>query len=344
MKHHAKSSTALMLASMWALVAACDAEAELEPTASVEAQGAANVVVEDEELLTAEAKAEGAAKAGFEVELEPASFDLEAVAVVVEEGELESAAQLEVIINDAERGYNRIDIDADGTIDHVQVVEVKAAELELEADADAELAAEAVLELRAVPSSSHSVDAGVTFATMTFARHPVNSEVELRAGFTAVVHQPEVRVYTRVVPVKIEAGLLVGGSVFLSWLYAVERPVYVGVYEVDGRGHWIPPGHVKHGHWKATGHASTRADARGDGHGNGNGKVKAKGNADGRIVVDARGGTTSRGKVDLGGSSKGSKSRGGDDHGSGGSSKSTSKSTSTGGSGKSSSGKGGKGK
>jgi hypothetical protein len=322
MTHHARNSTALLLASMWALVAACDADAELEPTASLEAHGAASVVVEDDVTLAAETKAEGAAKAEVALQLEPASFDLEAVAVMVEEGELESAAELEVIINDAERGYNRIDIDADGEIDHVQVVEVEDAEVE------AELAAEVVFELRVVPSRSHSLEAGVTFATVSFARHPVNSEVEIRAGFTEVVHQPEVRVYTRVVPVRIEAGLLVGGSVFLSWLYAVERPVYVGVYEVDDRGHWIPPGHVKHGHWKATGHTSTRGGVHGHG--------KTKGKADGRLVVEVRRGTTSGGKIERGGSSKSHESHGRDEHGSGGSSKSKG--------GKGSSGKGGKGK
>jgi hypothetical protein len=57
-----------------------------------------------------------------------------------------------------------------------------------------------------------------------------------------------------VVPVRIEAGVVVGGPVLLAWVFAVDRSVYVGVYTVDDHGHWIPPGHLKHGHWKAQGH------------------------------------------------------------------------------------------
>jgi hypothetical protein len=317
MMHDTKRSKLLVLANLWVLVAACDTAAELAPAASVDAQGAANVVVENEATLEAETKAAGSAKA--EVVIEPASFDLEAVAGIVQAGELESAAELEVIVNDEGRGYNHIDVDADGTIDHVQVVEVEA-----DAEAEAEVEADVALELRVVPSSARSVDAAVAFATVTFARHPVDSEVEIRARYTAVVRQPEVKVYAHVVPVEIDAGVVVGGSVFLSWVYAVERPVYVGVYEVDERGHWIPPGHVKHGHWKATGHTSAHGSKK----------------SDARVVIDVRGGTKSSTKLDLGGKGKGSaKAHGG--HVSGGSSKGSS---SKGSKGKGSKGKGSKGK
>jgi hypothetical protein len=216
MKHHAKGSTALLLASMWVGVAACDVATEVDPKASAEAQGAANVVVEHEVEARAEAKGELEAQAV----IEPKSFDLEAVAKLVKKVELESAAELEVIVNDEKRGYNRIDIDADGKLDHVQVVEV---EVEDEGEADADADAEVVLELRVIPSSKGEVEAAVTFATLTFVRHPVNSEVELRASFTAVVQDPELHVYTYVVPVRIDAGVIVDGSVFLSWVYATER-------------------------------------------------------------------------------------------------------------------------
>jgi hypothetical protein len=322
MKHHAKGSTALLLASMWVGIAACDVAAEADPKASVEAQGAANVVVENDVEAEAQVVGAGEANGGAEAVIEAKSFDLEAVTTIVQEGEIESAAELEVIINDEAHGYNHIDIDADGKIDHVQVVEVEVdGDAEVEADVDADV----VLELRVIPSSKAEVEAAVTFATVTFVRHPVDSEVEIHASFTAVVRQPEVKVYTHVVPVKIEAGVLVGGSVFLSWVYATERPVYVGVYVVDERGYWIPPGHAKHGHWKATGHH----DAHGEVHGHG--KSKSKG--DGRVVVDIRGGTG----IHFGGSGKTSK------HHSGSSSGGKSKSSKSGGS-KSGGGKSGGGK
>lgn len=310
----------LLVASMWVGIAACDSTAELDPKPSVEAHGAADVVVENQATLAVETRAEGAAAAnvdgrgGFEVAIEPAQFDLEAVTGLVKQGEIESAAELEVIINDEARGYNHLDIDADGKIDHVQVVEV-----EIDAEAEVDVDADVVLELRVIPSSKASVEAGVTFATVTFVRHTVDSEVEIRASYTAVVRQPEVHVYTHVVPVTLDAGVVVSGSVFLSWVYAVERPVYVGVYVVDEGGHWIPPGHVKHGHWKAHGHSDVVEVHEVHGHG------KAKG--DGRVVLDIRGsagihfggssksnkGSKGSAKVSThhGGSSKGGKSKGG---------------------------------
>lgn len=320
MKHHSRGTNALLMASMWVGVAACDSTAELDPKPTVEAQGAANVVVENEATLEAEAKATG--QAGLEVAIEPASFDLEAVTGVVKKGEIESAAELEVLVNDEAHGYNHLDIDADGKIDHVQVVEI-----EIDADAEVDADADVVLELRAIPSSNAKVEAGITFATVTFVRHPVDSEVEIRSSFTAVVRQPEAHVYTHVVPVTLDAGVVVSGSVFLSWVYAVERPAYVGVYVVDERGYWIPPGHVKHGHWKAQGHYDEVEVHEVHGHG------KAKG--DGRIVVDIHGGAG----IHFGGSSKGS-AKASTHHG-GHSSGGKSKSSSGKGGGKS---KGGKGK
>jgi hypothetical protein len=349
MEHHTSRAKALLLANLWVMVAACDTATEADAAASVQAQGAANVVVEHQAVLEAEAKAVGPVEVGAELAIESASFDLEAVAGVVQEGEVDSAAALEVVVNDEARGYNRIDIDADGKIDHIQVVEVKGPSIQIEAEAEAEveadLAADAVLELRAVPSSSGSVDAAVTFATVSFARHPVDSAVEIRAGYTAVVRQPKVKVYARVVPVEIDAGALVGGSLFLRWVYTVERPVYVGTYEVDARGHWIPPGHVKHGHWKATGDASGRGHVQANGRAGDKGGKNAFASSDGRVAVDVRGSAKGSGKVVLGGSGKGgSKPQASGSAGGSAKVKSGSGGTGKSGTGKSGTGKGGAGK
>ena len=211
MKHHAKGSAALLLASMWVGVAACDVAAEIDPKASVGAHGAANVVVEND----AEAEVDASE---VEALLEPKSFDLEGVAKLLKKGDLASAAELEVIANDEARGFNRIDIDADGKVDRVRVVEV-----EVEAEGAADDDAEVVFELRAIPSSKAEVEAAVTFATLTFVRHPVNSEVEISARFTEVVRGSEAHAHTSVVPVRIDPGVIVDGSVFLAWVYAEDR-------------------------------------------------------------------------------------------------------------------------
>src|SRR5262245_24536276 len=131
MKHHAQGSMALVLAGMWVGIAACDSAAAFDPKPSAGAQGAANVVVavQTELELAAKVEAEGV--------IDPASFDLEAVAALVKKGDLESAAALAAIIDDQAR-FNHIDIDADGKIDHVQLVEV-------EVDPEAEVLADTVL-------------------------------------------------------------------------------------------------------------------------------------------------------------------------------------------------------
>jgi hypothetical protein len=257
MKHRSSQSTAAALATLWVFVAACDKEAEVDATASANAQAAASV---------SEADAKIKAK----------DFDLEAVAGVMETGKIESAAELEVIINDDARGINHIDIDADGKIDHVQVGEV-----EVEGEAEGQGDADVVFALRVIPSSSGSVDEGVVFATTTFTRHSTKSEVEIRTSYTDVVWQPEVIVYTHVVPVRLEAGVVVGGSVFLSWVFAVDRAVYVGVYTVDEHGYWIPPGHAKHGHWKANGHGRSDSTMVIGVHGGGGGTMHITGSSHG---------------------------------------------------------------
>ncbi len=235
---HSPCSIVLSLTSLWLLGPACDSDAELQRAGTVAA-------AEQNAAFELESKVERVIEPVRDVEIEPAHFDLEAVAGLVGGAKLESAAALELALNDAAGGYSELDIDDDDEVDHVQVVEIKgprvAAAPELELDAEDGLETDVVLELRAVPSSSHSVEAAVAFATLSFARHPVNSEVEIRTGFTTVVREPDVREYTRVVPVEIDSEVLVGGSAFLASLYAEERPAFVGAYEVDERGQWIPP-------------------------------------------------------------------------------------------------------
>jgi len=253
MKQGMKGTMTLAVVTMWVMVAACDSTAEAEPTSKRELGAAANVVIEYGATRKAETRGEGEADGTV---IDSTSFELEAVTELVRAGELESAVELELAINDPKRGYNRIDTDADGTIDHVRVVEI---EVEREAEPDV------VLELRAVPSSTHAVETAVTFATMSFLRHPLRPEVGIETRYTAVVRQPDLLVFTRAVPVEIDAGVVVDGNVFLSWVFAAERPIHVADYVVDDRGRWIPPGHAKH-----------RRKGRGVGKGKGSSGGKGK--------------------------------------------------------------------
>ncbi|MCA9661901.1 MAG: hypothetical protein KC486_26415 [Myxococcales bacterium] len=306
-----------------------EAKAEAEVRAEAKVDGDADAKVEGEAEGEAVAAVVAEARVAGDVTIKPADFELEVVADLIKEGEIESAAELEVLINDEARGINHVDIDADGTIDHIQVVEVRgptvdvevdaaaAVDVDLEVDAEVEGVAEAaavaaaevkaeaaviadadvVFELRAIPSSSAKAEAAVSFASAGFVAHEADAEVEIRAGFHAVVPQPEVTVITHRVPVSFEANVIVGGGAFFTWVYAPARVTYVGTYEVDTDGRWIPPGHVKHGHWKATGDGPP-------GHAKVHGSAKAKGKHSGGGVFDVKvGKSKSKGKV--GGSLKG---------------------------------------
>ncbi len=369
-----------------------DGEAEEQAAAevAVEAHGKTSRETNVEADLEASAVVVADARVAGDVAIKPADFKLDVVAEMLKEGTIESAAELEVRINDEEQGINHVDIDADGTIDHIQVIEVRGPSAAIELDADAEAAvdvgvdvdvdaevdvdadvegaveaaadaaaevdaavdaavgadaaivgdADIVFELRAIPSSSASAEAAVSFASAGFVAHEAKAELEIRTGFHAVVHQPEVRIITHRVPVSYEANVIVGGGAFFSWAYAPRRAVYVGTYEVDGEGRWIPPGHVKHGHWKATGEGPPghhghhgKAEARGEAKAKGSSKsgfeVKVKkgkkgksgpfkggfgASAHGGASASAKGGS-SKGGSGKGGSGKGGSGKGGKDKG-----------------------------
>ena len=65
------------------------------------------------------------AAAGGKIEIAPEAFKLAEVTALVEAGTIETAEELELAVNDPEAGINRLDIDVDGQIDHVEVVEVR---------------------------------------------------------------------------------------------------------------------------------------------------------------------------------------------------------------------------
>lgn len=57
-----------------------------------------------------------------------AKVDLEGIATLVESGEVESAAELEAGLNARADGLARVDIDADGELDDIRIVETRAEE------------------------------------------------------------------------------------------------------------------------------------------------------------------------------------------------------------------------
>src|SRR5690348_3520538 len=93
--------------------------------AVVVAGGEAAVVAGGDAAVAVDASAIAAANVDAKLEIQADAFKLERVTALVQEGTIETAAELELAINDPEAEINRIDIDADGEIDHVEVIEVR---------------------------------------------------------------------------------------------------------------------------------------------------------------------------------------------------------------------------
>jgi hypothetical protein len=192
--------------------------------------------------------------------------DLQAVVDRVASGEVVSAAELETELEaDA---IAHVDIDVDGKRDELRIVERRVDKT-------------AVFEIRALPSSK---------AEVTVETAPVVAELEVeaqadagtavaRASFTAsFVASAELHETKTVehrftgVSVSSEGRMHVeaDANVFVAWAFRAGRPVYVAevfvIHEVEHEPDpcW-PPGHCKHGFWKATGDRLPGHDKRHDG-------------------------------------------------------------------------------
>lgn len=294
------------------LLPACDAavtaQAQQAPEPVVAEANAVAVVDADAEVAVV---ADG--KADAKIEIAADAFKLEEVTLLVKDGTIESAAELELAVNDPEADFNRVDIDLDGQIDHVQVVEVRN-------DARVDF------QFRAVPSSHASVEHSVELATASVVAVEARSEVAFSASFSAGVGfsaGASAETYSFVAPARFEASAVVVGMPLLAWAFVVDRPVYASIYVDAGSGRWVPPGHLKHGLWKATGglppgfhnggHGKFKGDFGGEfgGKGHGHGEAAFGGGGHGKGHVSGGGGHGSSKGGGFGGPSHGGPSKGG---------------------------------
>jgi hypothetical protein len=170
----------------------------------------------------------------FEAELEPGDFELVAVSELIKTGEIKTAAALEAAINQPDAPLVKIDLDADGTMDHVQVVEVRG-----EGDADAEVA----FEFRAVPSSKLDARFAVSLGSVEF-RHQGDAKIVLTSRYSPFFSaRAGVKVDAKA-DVKATAvssfewdvsGDLKADAGLHAWVF-VDRPVYHSTYvRADGK-------------------------------------------------------------------------------------------------------------
>ncbi len=253
----------------------CDTPPAEDETPPVDAAAEAAIVAE----VVADAKAVFAAAPGnatnatavatptatVEATIEPAAFDLETVTFLVKKGKSKDAKALEKQINDPKQQINNIDVDGDGKVDKIQVIEVRG-------DNDA-----IVFEFRAIPSTSKDKDAAVVIATISFTPDTTTKVLIVKAAYAPVVIDHTTVVYDYTVPIEVkgETIVVVDRSPFYGWVYAPARPVYYGVYVYDApppaviviEGGCWPPGHCKHyKHHK-------KGKKHGKHHGKGKGKV-----------------------------------------------------------------------
>lgn len=181
-------------------------------------------------------------------------LDLEALNTALRGEGIKNGEALERYINDRDNKITRVDIDRDGTVDLVQVEEVRHED-------------EVHFEIRAVPSSTRKVDDAVTIAIIRVRPEQDEGRIVVVSEYTDVViveQRPRRYEYVEVVDYD-DDGLIVLGPRhhFFTWVFTVERPVYEGVviYTLDRHivrphrvrvafDHCWPPGHCKHHHHK----------------------------------------------------------------------------------------------
>ena len=185
------------------------------------------------------------------------SLQLARVAKQLEDGELADVEALEIMINDPESELSAVDIDEDGVIDFVQVVEEKQGD-------------ETVLVLRAIPSSKKGADvdtiavevARIELQLAEPAKQDEQATIVVHATYSDHIHHdPEIHVYHHETTV-----VLVEGH-FFHHVFVVEHGPYHGHGEVvveihhdhrhkshrkhkkhkKGKGRGKAKGHGKHG-------------------------------------------------------------------------------------------------
>jgi hypothetical protein len=202
--------------------------------------------------------------ASVAVELEPgktaASLRLDAVVELVEGNAIADAKSLEDKINDPDAKLSAVDIDDDGEVDFIEVVEVSKK-------------GKTTLELRAIPSSKKDQDvAKVAVLVATVELHVEDKEkIIVHATYTEhIEHDVSVHVVHHELPATYEHGVLVvEHGCFFHYAFVLEHEVYLGHHHVvvieAPRHHHKHKKHKKHGKHKGHGH--------GHGHDHGHGSV-----------------------------------------------------------------------
>jgi hypothetical protein len=229
-----------------AALTACDAAIVANVQESAKAESAAEAQAQPQ---PAQAAAVADPPAAVKATVEAEALDLESINFLVKKGKVKDAAELEKLINDPKEQLSNVDIDGDGKIDKIQVVEVKGE------------GGGSTFELKVIPSKTKDKADAVVVAVITLSPDKVSKTLIVTAKYTPVVIGHETHVYTYDVPIELQGDtvVVVDKNPFFGWYFVATRPVYVGVFVYDippppvirwkgkGKGkHW----HKKHHHKK----------------------------------------------------------------------------------------------
>ncbi len=168
--------------------------------------------------VAAEGSADGAkGKALIKGEIQADMLDLDATVEFIKSGKAKDARSLEKRLNNPKKKLAKIDLDGDGIIDFVQVVEVRKGD-------------DITFELRVIPSTKKDPEYALTVATIALTSDRSNGKVSVRATYTDVVEHHDVYVYEYTVQATWEGDvIIVNEAPFFAWVYG-SHEAYVGVY------------------------------------------------------------------------------------------------------------------
>ena len=136
-------------------------------------------------------------------------FDLETIVALIKEDKVNGAEQLESFVN-GDNGVNNVDIDKDGKIDYIRVVEGR--------DGQA-----ITLDFSATPSSGKGEE--VTVANLKFTQNTTSNEMVVEGAYPNYVRGYDNHYYSYHTP--HHHGLTTGEAIFLMWLMTPSRGMYV---------------------------------------------------------------------------------------------------------------------
>ena len=219
----AADTKAVVAADVKAGVAA-DVKADTKVGAAVEVQAPApkvEAVVVGDAVAALKPIAEVEAALGAKISLVAAQLDLAGLVRLVATGKVTTAAELELLLNAPGGASHRVDVEVDGKLDYLQVVELRAGGL-------------VTFELRAVPSSKLDAALAVGVGSVVLARAEAGGKVVVSASYAIGTEGGAAFEFAQEVAADLRGEVVTvadaSAGAFVGWTFTAGRPVYVSTH------------------------------------------------------------------------------------------------------------------